>query len=334
MKMKKIVLLIIICWLGHGASDALAQNLFPLLGGQRAGTAAATFLKIDVGSRATAMSGAGVALAGDATSMYWNPASAAQVPGNALTISHIQWPVEIQYEYLGYLHHLNRWSTVGISLGMLHMEDMEVTDEYHPTGTGEYFRFGDTFAALTYAITMTDRFSFGTSVKYVEENLAGLKMGGWMIDLGTFYWTGYKSLRFAVSLVNFGPDLRPDGEYQKKTKDGGYQPESYESFSPPTTFRVGSAMEVYSTAKYSLTTSFQINHPVDNAENAVLGFDFGFMKKLFLRGGYRINYDDERFTFGSGFRFQFGQKKLVLDYAFKDFLNLSTSHQFTLGFEF
>jgi hypothetical protein len=333
MKMKKIALLII-CWLSAGGFEIQAQNLFPLLGGQRAGTAAATFLKIDVGAHATAMSGAGVALAGDATALYWNPAAAAQVKGNAFTLSHIQWPVDIQYEFLGYLQHLNRWSTVGVSLGMLHMADMEVTDEYHPTGTGEYFRFGDTFAALTYAITMTDRFSFGTSVKYVEENLAGIKMGGWMIDLGTFYWTGYKSLRFAVSLVNFGPDFEPRGDYQKKTQTGGYQTERYESFSPPTTFRVGSAMDLYATEKYTLTTSFQINHPVDNAENAVLGFDLGYMKKLYLRGGYRINYDDERFTLGSGFRFQFGPKKFVLDYAFKDFLNLSTSHQFTLGFEF
>jgi len=333
MKMKNIILGLICC-LTVGSSEILAQNLFPLLGGQRAGTAAATFLKIDVGAQATAMSGAGVALAGDATTLYWNPAAAAQVTGNAFTLSHIQWPVEIQYEFLGYLHHLNRWSTVGASFGMLHTADMEVTYEYHPTGTGEYFRFGDTFAALTYAITMTDRFSFGTSVKYVEENLAGLQMGGWMIDLGTFYWTGFKSLRFAVSLVNFGPDLAPQGNYQKKNKAGDFQTESYESFSPPTTFRVGSAMEVYTSEKYSVTTSFQINHPVDNAENAVLGFDLGYLKKLYLRGGYRINYDDERFTLGSGFRFQFGAKKLVLDYAFKDFLNLSTSHQFTFGFEF
>ena len=155
-----------------------------------------------------------------------------------------------------------------------------------------------------------------------------------MIDLGTFYWTGFKSLRFAVSLVNFGPDLKPDGTYQKKTKEGGLAETKYEAFSPPTTFRVGSAMDVYSSEKYIITTSFQINHPVDNAENAVIGLDFGLLKHLHVRSGYRINYDEEKFTFGAGFLTNIGQSKIEIDYAHKDFNNLTSTHQFTLGFQF
>jgi len=315
-------------------SVAFTQNLFPLLGGQRIGTAAASFLKIDIGAQAAAMSGASVAMANDASSLYWNPAAAAQVDGNFLTISHINWPVDIQYEYLGYLHHIPKIGTFGVSCGMLHMADMEVTTAYHPTGTGEYFRYNDTFAALTFSMKMTDRFSFGVSAKYVEENLAGLRMGGWMVDLGTFYWTGFKNLRFAVSLVNFGPDLKPEGTHLQKTKEGEYTEEKYDSFSPPTTFRVGSAMDVYSTEQYQVTTSFQINHPVDNAENAVIGVDFGLLKHLHFRGGYRINYDEEKFTFGAGFIFNVMQTNLVLDYAYKDFNNLSSTHQFTVGFKY
>ena len=140
-----------------------------------------------------------------------------------MTLSHIEWPVDIQYEYLGYLHHIPNIGTFGISFGMLHMEDMEVTTEYYPTGTGEYFRYFDSFGALTYSLKITDRFSAGTSVKYVQEHLAGLEMGGWMIDFGTLYWTGYRTLRFAVSLVNFGQDLQPEGTYRKKTKEGKFE---------------------------------------------------------------------------------------------------------------
>ena len=65
-----------------------------------------SFLKIDVGATATSMSGSGVALVQDATSLYWNPGAAAQVEGNAFTLSHIDWPVDIQYEYAGYIHHI------------------------------------------------------------------------------------------------------------------------------------------------------------------------------------------------------------------------------------
>jgi len=331
--MKKTTILLIFLLIALPL-NLFSQNLFPLLGGQRVGTAAATFLKIDVGARAAAMSGAAVALVSDATTLYWNPAAAAQVAGNFLTISHIQYPVDIQYEYLGYIHHIPRVGTFGISCGMLHTEDMEVTTVYHPTGNGEYFRYNDTFIALTYSKKMTNRFSFGTSIKYVEEYLAGLRMGGWMIDLGTFYWTGFKTLRFAVSLLNFGPDLRPGGTYLKKTKEGGLAETKYEAFTPPTTFRVGSAMDVYSTEKYTITASFQMNHPVDNAENAVIGMEVGVLKYLHLRGGYRINYDEEKFTFGAGFLANIHQSQIVLDYAYKDFINLTSTHQFTLGFQF
>ena len=315
-------------------SSAHGQNLFPLLGGQRVGTAAMTFLKIDVGAQATSMGGSAVAMAKDASSLYWNPGASAFVSGNFVTVSHIEWPVDIQYEYFGYIHHFPGVGTFGISMGMLHTEDMEVTTEYYPTGTGEYFRYFDTFTALSYSLKITERFSAGTTIKYAKEHLAGLEMGGWMIDFGTLYWTGYKTLRFAVSLVNFGEDLKPAGSYQKKTKEGNFKTQQYEAFSPPTTFRVGTAMDLYTTDEYNLATSFQINHPVDNAENAVIGMEFSYLKMLFLRTGYRINYDEEQFTFGAGFLAPIAETNLIFDYSYKDFDNLGSTHQFSLGFSY
>ncbi len=330
--MKKYLLkiFVILCCM----SSVNAQSLFPLLGGQRIGTAAVTFLKIDVGAKSTAMSGAAVALADGASCLYWNPAAASQLNNNAFSVSHIEWPVEIAYEYISYIHHIPNFGTIGLSGGYLHMEDMEVTTEYYPTGTGEYFSYYDAFGAISYAVNITDRFSFGTSLKYVEENLAGIKMGGWLIDLGTYYLTGFRSLRFAVSVVNFGNDLKPHGSFLKKNREETYDKTGYESFSPPTTFRIGTAMEVIDNKSYTLTISTQINHPVDNSENAVLGFEFGYIKKFFLRAGYRINYDEENFTFGAGFNLPIKKTNLTIDFAFKEFKTLGNTNQFSLGYHF
>jgi len=66
----------------------------------------------------------------------------------------------------------------------------------------------------------------------------------------------------------------------------------------------------------------------------VIGLDFGLLKHLHIRGGYRINYDEEKITFGAGFLTNIGQSKIVIDYAYKDFINLTSTHQFTLGFQF
>ena len=54
------------------------QNLFPILGGQRAGTSVFTFLKVGVSARAEGMGEAVVALHQNAASIYYNPATVAQ----------------------------------------------------------------------------------------------------------------------------------------------------------------------------------------------------------------------------------------------------------------
>ena len=93
-------------------------------------------------------------------------------------------------------------------------------------------------------------------------------------------------------------------------------------------------MEVWTSETYELTSSFQINHPVDNAENAVIGFDFSYLRNLHLRAGYRINYDEEKLTFGAGFILPVQSMKFSVDYAYKDFTNLGSTHQFTFNFQF
>ena len=81
---------LIICWLVLvGTLDAKAQ-LIPILGGQRTGTAMFQFLKIGVGGRAVGMGGSFVAVANDASALYWNPAGIVQIGSNELILSHVE----------------------------------------------------------------------------------------------------------------------------------------------------------------------------------------------------------------------------------------------------
>ena len=99
------------------------------------------------------------------------------------------------------------------------MQPMEETTEYHPSGTGNYFTFQDRFIAFSYGAKMTDRFSFGVTLKHVAETLAGYGMDAVLMDIGTFYWTGYKSLRFCASLSHFGSQVAASGSYEKRILD-------------------------------------------------------------------------------------------------------------------
>ena len=59
---------------------------------------------------------------------------------------------------------------------------------------------------------MTDQFSFGATVRYVEETLDVLKMRSVMVDLGTYYWTGLGTTRFAVVISEFRRRRRAEGD--------------------------------------------------------------------------------------------------------------------------
>jgi hypothetical protein len=161
-----------------------------------------------------------------------------------------------------------------------------------------------------------------------------LEMHTFMLDFGTYYRTGYKSLRIAASMRNFGPNVRPAGTFMKKTSAGGLVEQNYSGFSPPTNFTLGAAMEVYETNPHQMTVSFQMNHPMDNAETATMGGEYQFQRHFALRSGYLFGSEEGHWTFGAGAKIPIAGFQLQLDYAYADFGRLDTTQQFTMHFNF
>jgi long-subunit fatty acid transport protein len=321
-----------------GAAPASAQ-LVPNLGGQRAGISAFQFLKIGVGARGVAMGESYVAVANDASSLYWNPAGMAQMTENEVFVAHTEYVADIRHEYLGAVYHITAADAVGLSLTSLHMQDMEITTETRPLGTGRYFSFGDVGIGLSYARKMTDQFSFGATVRYAEETLDMLKMRSFMVDLGTYYWTGLGTARFAVVITNFGADVKPDGTAIQT--DGGTVTD-FQSFSLPTVFKLGFAFEPVMTDEHRVTTSIQLNHPNDNAENVRVGVEYAWQNTFFLRGGLKRTIgqkllaadetSEESFMLGAGFRVATDVSTISADYAYANFNLLGAVHRFSVTF--
>ena len=317
-------------------SSISAQNLFPILGGQRAGTSVFTFLNIGVSARAVGMGESVVALNQDASSIFYNPAIIAQLENTEISVSQIKWPAEINYDYFSITHRLFGRNYIGFNGGILHMEPMLETTEYHPEGTGNYFRFQDRFFGVTYGAKMTDRFSFGMTIKHVAEDMAGHHMSAFLLDMGTFYWTGYRSLRFCASLSNFGQQVSPEGTYEKRILDQNSGSEiteitNFEKFSPPTQFRVGAAIDPLDFNGQKLAFSLQLNHPVDNAEYIVTGLEYSYMEILFVRAGHKFNKYEEDITFGIGLVIPVGPLMIRADYGYANFNHLTDPKRFSIG---
>ncbi len=320
-------------------TERASGQLVPNLGGQRAGISAFQFLKIGVGARGVAMGESFVAVANDASALYWNPAGLVQFTDNQAIASHTEYLADIKHEFFGIVIHLSGQDALGVSFSSLHMKDMEITTETQPFGTGRYFSFGDIAVGLSYGRKMTDQFSFGATVKYVEETLDVLKMRSVMVDIGTWYWTGLGSTRFAVAISNFGSDVAPKGMV---TQFNGTQVSSFQSFSVPTEFRLGVAVEPLQTDDHVLTTSLQLNHPNDNAEHIRLGLEYAYQQTFFLRAGLKRTIgqqflgadltSEENLTLGAGVLVPIGLSIIGADYAFANFSRLGSVHRISLSF--
>jgi long-subunit fatty acid transport protein len=308
------------------AAEAQAQ-LIPLLGGQRAGISSLQFLKIGGSARAAAMAESFVAVADDAASLQYNPAGMVQFDGHEAIFTHTSWLVDLQHEFVGAVYRIDEDDAIGFSFTSLHTDDMEVRTETQPFGTGRYFSYGDVALGLSYARRLTAQFSFGATIRYVEETIDVLKTRAFMVDLGTYYWTGLGSTRFSVAVSNFGNNVSPEGSVDLPR---GESVTSFQDFSPPTTFRIGFAFEPIDDGDHRLTTSIQLNHPNDNSENLALGAEYAWNSLFFVRAGYKLNVDEEGLTAGAGINAPLSVARLGVDYAFADFDRLGAVHRITV----
>ncbi|MDT8324249.1 MAG: PorV/PorQ family protein, partial [Bacteroidota bacterium] len=137
----------------------------------KVGTTAAQFLGIGVGPRAVAMGGAYVAMGDDASAMYWNPGGLSRIGHSQVVASHTGWLVDTDLNWVGLTLALDASNAIGISLTQLDYGEEKVRTVVMPEGTGARWTAQDLAFTITYARSLTDRFSIGGSFKYITQQI-------------------------------------------------------------------------------------------------------------------------------------------------------------------
>ncbi|MFH1010474.1 MAG: PorV/PorQ family protein, partial [bacterium] len=326
-----------------------------LLWGQaKVGTAGVQFLKISPSCRAVGMGEAFVGVANDASAIWHNPGGLVQLKSPEVMLSFMDYPVGIQYAYAGISHPMKKLNgAAALSVIYLGTDEMEETTPEKPDGTGRTFTAGDLAVCATYAQSLTNKFSVGGTAKFLNETLADKSATGWAADVGTFYDTGWRSLKMGMLISNFGPDM--------KFVDT--------PFPMPMNFTFGVSANLYDKAPHKLLGAFAWSHPNDNLEVYNLGLEYSFWEMAYLRFGKKINgsrrvswferqkhvaagesaegYDpfveyplfsvngtffQNGATIGGGARFE--RIGLSIDYAFTGIAFLGDIHRFSLTYQF
>lgn len=289
---------------------------------EKVGTLGGQSLKIGVGARAAAMGDAYVAIADDATAVYWNPAGIARLSGQSISINHTAWPAEILFDQAAYVFNV-KWipGMLGVNVRALTMSRDKVRTTYLPDGTGETFDAGEWAYGITYARSLTDKFSAGLSINYIQTGLDDVTGTSTTFDFGTLYDVGILGAKIGMSIQNIGGDMTFIDESVKM----------------PVFFRVGGSFSLLQRGESRLLTAAEFTHPPDNSEKLNLGAEYSFHDYLFLRGGYKMNYDTEGMTAGFGVKFPLTLIKSSvarLDYAYSDLKFLSQAHRVSVNVSF
>ncbi|MDZ4120928.1 MAG: PorV/PorQ family protein [Candidatus Cloacimonadaceae bacterium] len=296
----------------------------------KTGTVALQFLKLGVDARAIGMGEAYTAVSDDISSVFWNPAGLAPAFKNEAFFSHTNWPANIMHEFAAasYTNGVSTWAVYG---SVLHMDDMEVTDEETFGPTGETFTNSDMAIGLAYAQQFTSRFSAGGSVKYLRQNIYEYSINSFAFDLGSMYNTGWNNVKIGMALKNFGPDVKfrvdddGDGLYDEdpfdlldNDGDGLIDEDGPELESKiPMSFSLGISGDLMRTDTSHWIASFQLDNVIDRMETWNLGTEYK-LGNIFFRGGYQLNYDTNGFSAGIGWQIPTRFAVFNVDYAYTD----------------
>ncbi|MEZ4748244.1 MAG: PorV/PorQ family protein [Calditrichia bacterium] len=322
----------------------LAFTIAPAQNVDYAGTSAANFLKIGVGTRFMAMGEAGITLSDDASAQFWNPGAIAIIPNNSVYLSRVNWLVDTQVSYGSVVLHSGSMGTFGADLNFFSSGEMEETTLVEQDGTGRFFDASDMQIGLTYARSMTDRFSVGLKLKYLQENLSSVSASAFGVDIGAVFTTNFlNNMRIGATLSNFGSKMKFDGRdlsvvYAVPGSPSGKEvPARLETqgWELPLLFRFGASTYVVKNENYSLLSAFDILDSRDHDPRYNVGGELGIYETLFVRSGYKINYDETTYSLGMGLNLNRVMKwNARIDYAFLRFGDLDDVSQFGLELSF
>ena len=263
------------------------------------------FLKIGQGARAVGMGDAFTAVSDDINAIFWNASGLVHVENVGYQMNYTRWFLDtnIYSVSAAWNTRSSRGEVLGFTVASHHPKDSPETTVFQPNGTGQGVNVSQLQVGLVYAIKFTDKFSFSAKANFVQETLFTQKTKGFTIDVGSFFYTGFRSLRIAMAFKNFGPDRKPFEE--------GH------GYIMPLIYNIGAAAELYGEKgdPSYMTVSAESVFAVDFQQRWHFGAELWLQNAFAIRAGWKWNYDVESIAIGAGLKQTISGRSITADVA-------------------
>ena len=315
----------------------------PISGQNKVGTTIFQFLKVMPDAQSTGMGDAVTSTINNANAVFHNPAGLSDIKKRDLSLSFYEYFFDVKTTALSAAYNIGTGGTLGLHTIFTDVGSIDVTTTeqlvfledgtYNPGLTGETISPSQMVVGLSLAKSLTEKFSFGVSSKYVREDLVMASADGFVFDFGLVYKTGYRSIQTSAVIRNFGPEISfSDNEITTNNSD-------FESYPPPQTLAIGVSgfliapenTLLFLSSIQRLRVAFDIIGPRDYGQQYNTGLEWGYQDLLFIRTGYKFNYDTQGISFGMGVRFN----KFRGDYSYANYGQyLFNIHRISVGMVF
>lgn len=314
----------------------------------KTGTTIGTFLRIEPDARVAGMGNAGVSLDGGLEAFYFNPAAIGRSTRHEVVFTHIEWFAGIAFDHVAATFPLHNQGTLVATVTSLRSGPIDVRTVDQPLGTGERYDVSDLALGAGWGKPVTDRFSVGAHVSYLQERIWNSTLHSVVLNLGTLYRLSDGGAVLGASLSNLGTGGGLSGRDLRITYDpdpnanGGNGTLPAEIFTDhygvPVLLRFGVSVPYKIDGANRVRVEVDALHPSDNSESLNLGAEYAYRDRFSLRAGWQslLQRDAEGgLTLGAGWSGEMNNSfGYHFAYAFADQGRLGSAHRVTVGVDF
>jgi hypothetical protein len=335
MKTYKIYFMVALCTLWTLTS-------FGQIGLNKLGQSTMNFQLVSVSPKASAMGEAFYSVGTGSESIFYNPAGLSidnQQVG--VSLNYTKWIADINYLAGAISYNLGDYGTVGLSYlsvnyGTIYTTalDPSLSSSLGYIDLGASDNFGAYSLGLSYAKSISQKFSIGGNIRIVGENFGSNafvdgtsednKFSKLVFDAGVLYNTGYKNFKFGMAIRNFSSNIK------RKEIDERL----------PITFTMGAAIDLLDFVQpghskdNELTAAVDFLHSNSYSERTNLGLQYKMFGMLALRVGYQTNRDIASWSTGLGLNTTVSGYDIEVNYSFSKMDVFDNISRLSINFRF